>query len=576
MHASLPSLNPELIAGLPRKQKVELLLLLEEKAKREALKTNSVVGFVCPDKGFTHALKRVQGQWQPTEQTPDVYLPAKQERVLLSNKRFIVVIGGRGSTKSVSAGDICLIDARDNGAKTYCLREYQSSIKNSVHSLLKEEIDRLEFKDFEVLQNSIHYKGRDCFEFAGLARNVDSIKSAYGFKRFLVEESQSLSTESLRALTPTARAKPNKGLPKQFRPDEFLNDVQEAVIQDGVSIVFVANPASSQDPFSQRFIVPFLTDLETNGFYEDDLHLIVVMNYTDNPWFAESGLEAERQWDYEHLDRALYDHIWLGKFNDSVESALIKAEWFDACVDAHIKLGFKPKGAKIASHDPSDEGKDTKGYAMRHGAVFLDVQEKKDGNVNEGGHWAADIAIKQGVDAFSWDGGGMGAGLAEQMSADFKGKNVQLSVYNGAFSPDRPEAIYKPAVQSPVAGQKTNEQTFYNTRAQYHWDFRDRVYRTYRAVTHHEYCDPDQLISFSSSIALLSKLRAEACRIPIKPNTNGMNTLYTKEEMRAKFKIPSPNLFDSAVQTLRHIPVTQARPVMPQPIRAIGLSGVRR
>ncbi len=568
-------IHAEQIAALPRKQKIHLLALLGEKAKREALKIASVVGFVCPDKGFTHAIKRSGGVWVKTEQAPDIYLPAKQERVLLSSKRFIVLIGGRGSTKSVSAGDICLVDARDNGSKTYCLREYQSSIKNSVHSLLKEEIDRLEFKDFEVLQNSIHYKGRDCFEFAGLARNVDSIKSAYGFKRFLVEESQSLSTESLRALTPTARAKPNKGLPKQFN-DAFLTEVQEAAIQDGVSIMFVANPASSEDPFSQRFIVPFNAELEANGFYEDDLHLIVVMNYMDNPWFAESGLEAERQWDYDHLDRALYDHIWLGKFNDSVESALIKAEWFDACVDAHIKLGFQPKGAKISSHDPSDEGKDTKGYAMRHGVVFLDIQEKKDGNVNEGGHWAADVAIKQQVDAFSWDGGGMGAGLAEQMGVDFKGKNVQLTVYNGALSPDHPQAIYKPALQSAVANQKTNEQTFYNMRAQYHWDFRDRVYRTFRAVVHKEYCDPDKLISFSSQIALLSKLRAEACRIPIKPNTNGMNTLYTKEEMRSKFKIPSPNLFDSAVQTLRHMPVAQIRPVMPQPIRSIGSVGMRR
>ena len=558
------------ISTIPRKQRLELVQLLAEQQRRQSQKTNTVVGFVCPDKGFTHALKKVKGKWERTDQKPQIYLSAKTERVLTSEKRFIVIIGGRGSAKSVSAGDICLIGASDNAEKTYCLREYQSSIKNSVHSLLKEEIERLEFKGFEVLQNSIHFKDKDCFEFAGLARNVDSIKSAYGFKKFLIEEAQSLSVESLRALTPTARAKPNKGIPIKFREDQAVEQMQDMIINSGVSLVFVANPFSSEDPFSKRFITPFLGELDSHGFYEDELHLIVVMNYTDNPWFAESGLEAERQWDYDHLDRALYDHIWLGKFNDSVESALIRKEWFDACIDAHKVLGFQPRGVKIASHDPSDTGPDTKGYVMRHGSVVLDVQEKEDGNVNEGGHWAADIAIKQQVDAYSWDGGGMGVGLAEQNGKDFQGKNIQLSMFIGAEEPDYPDSFYKPAIGSPVQQQRTNKQAFKNKRAQYYFELRDRVYRTYRAVVHKEYCDPDSLISICGDIPLLSKLRAEVCRLPIKPNTNGLNELYTKEEMRNKFKISSPNLADPLAQTMRYIPPYKMEVRRPQPIRVMG------
>ncbi len=556
--------------SIPRKQKLELVQLLAEQQRRQANKTNTVVGFVCPEKGFTHALKKVKGKWEQTDQQPSVYLAAKMEKALVSDKRFVVILGGRGSSKSVSAGDIRLIGAADNAEKTYCLREYQSSIKNSVHSLLKEEIDRLEFKQFEVLQNSIHYKDKDCFEFAGLARNVDSIKSAYGFKCFLVEEAQSLSSESLQALTPTARAKPNKGLPIQFRDDQGVEELQALIVNTGVSIMFVANPGSSEDPFSKRFITPFLADLERDGIYEDELHLIMVMNYTDNPWFAESGLEAERVWDYEHLDRALYDHIWLGKFNDSVDSALIKADWFDACIDAHKVLGFEPRGVKISSHDPSDEGKDTKGYVMRHGSVVLDVQEKSDGNVNEGGHWAANIAIAQQVDCYSWDGGGMGVGLAEQNGKDFMGKKIQLSMFIGAETPDNPDSAYKPALMSAVQQQRTNKQAFKNKRAQYYFELRDRVYRTYRAVVHKEYCDPDNLISFSATIPLLSKLRAEVCRLPIKPNNNGLNELYTKEEMRSKFKIASPNLADPLMQTMRFIPMYQAPVRMPPPVRVMG------
>ena len=66
---------------------------------------------------------------------------------------------------------------------------------------------------------------------------------------------------------------------------------------DDVQMVFCANPASSEDPFSQRFITPFQTELDQNGIYEDDMHLIIKMNWSDNPWFDDSGLEAERLFD---------------------------------------------------------------------------------------------------------------------------------------------------------------------------------------------------------------------------------------------------------------------------------------
>jgi len=547
--------------SLSKAEKIQFLQLMEEKERREAKRKKNVIGLVCPDKGLVKRVKYSNSGWSETSDTPDIYFPLVFERALYSDKRFIAIIGGRGSSKSVSVNDLCLVDAQYNDAKTFCLREYQASIRHSVHSLLKAEIERLKMPGFEVLQNSISYNGKESFEFAGIARNIDSIKSSHGFKRFCVEEAQTISDESLRALTPTARNKPNRGLP---------GEIGDEVDLDGVSIIFIANPSSSADPFSKRFIVPYLADLERDGYYEDDLHLIIVMNYMHNPWFADSGLEDERRWDYTNLPRALYDHIWLGKFNDSVSSALIMAEWFDACVDAHKKLGFEPRGLRIASHDPSDGKQDAKGYAMRHGSVVLDVQENLSGSVNEGGHWAARIAIAQGVDAYSWDGAGMGAGLAEQNSKDFDGKKVQLSSFIGAESPDFPDAIYKPALKSPVGGQLTNKQAFKNKRAQYHFALRDRVYATYRAVIHKEYIDPDQLISFASEMPLLQKLRAEICRIPIKPNSNGLNELYTKEEMKSKFKMASPNLAESVMQTLRFIPSYQAAPYIPKSIPVMG------
>jgi phage terminase large subunit len=164
------------------------------------------------------------------------------------------------------------------------------------------------------------------------------------------------------------------------------------------------------------------------------------------------------------------------------------------------------------------------------------------------------------------------------MGADFQGKATVLSVFRGSESPDFPDAAYRSAIafsptenaNAPVANQKTNSDSFRNKRAQYYFELRDRCYRTYRAVVHGEYHDPAKMISFDSSIELLPKLRAELCRLPIKPNGNGLFELYTKQEMKTKFKMASPNLADPVMMLMRYIPQGSVKPVIPRPMRPMG------
>jgi phage terminase large subunit len=93
------------------------------------------------------------------------------------------------------------------------------------------------------------------------------------------------------------------------------------------------------------------------------------------------------------------------------------------------------------------------------------------------------------------------------------------------------------------------------------------------AITQHTYTDPDTLISFSSDITELTQLRSELCRLPIKPNPNGMFELYTKEEMLKKFKIPSPNLADSVKMLFKVVHVPQfGNTKRPKPIKPMGES----
>ena len=211
-------------------------------------------------------------------------------------------------------------------------------------------------------------------------------------------------------------------------------------------------------------------------------------------------------------------------------------------------------------------GPDDKAYLHRHGIVITGISEKTDGNVNEGGHWAAKLAIEDQADYYSWDADGMGAGLAEQNSRDFEGKHTELVMFKGSEAPDSPKTPYNEPTKrtaKSVDDLKTIGETFLNKRAQYTYDLRDAIYRTYRAVVHGEMMDPETLISFSSEIELLPKVRAQVCRMPRKPNSQGRLALYTKEELKRLYQMDSPNLFDVCMMSRRYEPEAQdAAPVL--------------
>lgn len=455
---------------------------------------------------------------------PKLQVSEKLRPILTKKQRYIIIVGGRGSGKSQGVADVCLMHSQVMALKIGCGRQFQNSIDDSVYALLKAEIENLGLQGFDTTANTIKNKEGGEFKFRGLARNIDSVKSMFGFDRFWVEEAQSLSAESIRILTPTIR-------------------------RDNSQIWMTANPMSSADPFSQRFIVPFLKELERDNYYEDDLHVIIKVTYRDNPWFPEV-LEQERAYDEKHKSAAEYNHVWLGAFNDSVENAIIKTEWFNAAIDAHIKLGIKPLGMKLASHDPSDTGPDAKGYCLRHGSVILDVQENLHGDVNEGCDWALELAIEHQSDIFTWDGGGMGAPLRRDIGKTLSGKKIDIVMFNGADEPDDADEIYEHIDGRETSKPKTNRHTFLNKRAQYCWRLRDRFYATYLAVVKKQYIDPDTLISISSEIKCLDQLRSEVCRIPIKNNSRGLIQIMSKEEMLRVHKIPSPNLFDAMMMSM--------------------------
>ena len=171
------------------------------------------------------------------------------------------------------------------GADIYCLREFQESVLDSVHRVFEGSInDRLKLTGWTVEEKRVKAPNGARTIYRGAARNPDNIQSAQGYKYSWFEEAHRASKTSLDKLLPTILRNP------------------------GAECWFSANPQSSGDPFSQRFIVPWLTELQSKGYYEDDLHLIVMVNWRDNPWWS-ADQEKLRVWDYEHRPRAEYDWI---------------------------------------------------------------------------------------------------------------------------------------------------------------------------------------------------------------------------------------------------------------------------
>ena len=456
---------------------------------------------------------------------PEMEIPEKLLPLIEKKKRFKVLIGGRGGAKSQTICDIAIMDAHTRGLKIAFFREFQNSIEDSSFSLLCDEIKRMKVQGFTIKASSIEADGQDAFKFRGLARNAESIKSMHGFDRFIVDEAQTISFQSLKILTPTLR-------------------------EEESEIWFSGNPGSSADPFSQRFIKPFEKELRRDGYYEDDMHLIIWINYDNNPFFP-AVLNQERLYDKKHMTEALYNHVWEGEYYDSVDNCLIPTAWFDAAIDAHIKKGFKAEGAIVAAHDPSDEGPDSKGYCLRHGSVVLDIAEKLDGDINQGGDWATEKAIKARADLFVFDCDGMGIGLKRQIDSALNGKKMDYFMFKGSEAAENPNHAFIDTDNPDHRNRKTNKESLKNKRAQYYWRLRERFYATYRCVENGEFIDSDKMISLSSEIDCLDQLRSEVCRIPLKLNDNSRIQIMSKIDMARKpYELPSPNLADALMMTM--------------------------
>lgn len=488
------------------------------------------------------------GDMKPTNKKPTVLLVEKLEPAILEYKKYKCFYGGRGGTKTIFAQNVFVSDVHSSATKNYILRERMTALRESIYSGIETTINKSGLGGFLSVPSKWEIRNGNGGKlvFGGM-KNIIDMKGAAAFKRFLMEEAEKTSQNTIDVLGPTLRDVP------------------------GAELWYLWNTGSSQDPMSKEFITPYQADLDKCGYYEDDYHMIIKLTYEDNPWFKyDESLQQELDKDRQKVKRGImsqsrFDGIWHGKFNDDVSSSVIKEDWFKACIDAHIKLnlfkGGDPVGLKNAACDPSDVGNDPCGYAARQNIVFMDIDEIEGENGNRKMDEACKRAAVFGADSFGYDADGLGATLRDNVDKCFNGKGTQIYAYKGSSSIHDPKAEFK-SETAQLTNRKEkllNEDVLFNKKAQNTIGIAERIYNTWEAVAEGVYHDPDKLISFNSKTIkpeMLEKLKAEASKTPIKPG----NTIkfYTKEELRkgilmpdgSRLKIPSPNLFDACMVSL--------------------------
>lgn len=157
---------------------------------------------------------------------PDVYRELYQPT---RPWRHICLYGGRSSGKSTQVGNSKLISGMQRRERGLCTREIQNSIAESVHQLLRDQIEKYNLDSWEVQKEIIRNKktGSEIY-FKGLHNNSQSIKSFEGVDWCWVEEAQSVSAESINTLIPTIR-KPGSQIIWTFNPLTEHDPVWELV-----------------------------------------------------------------------------------------------------------------------------------------------------------------------------------------------------------------------------------------------------------------------------------------------------------------------------------------------------------
>jgi phage terminase large subunit len=231
-------------------------------------------------------------------------IPAKLVPVFSGKADIRGAKGGRGSAKTRTFAKMTAVRAHmwaqaGEEGLILCGRQYMNSLEDSSLEEIKAAIRETPWllPHFDIGEKYIRTACRRIsYTFAGLDRNISSIKSKARLRLCWVDEAEAVTDAAWQVLIPTLR-------------------------EEDSELWLTWNPERKTSATNKRF----------GGPQDDPLVKIVEMNWRDNPWFPailerkRLKDEAERPEDYAHIWEGAYKAVTKGAYYAS-QVMLMKAE----------------------------------------------------------------------------------------------------------------------------------------------------------------------------------------------------------------------------------------------------------
>lgn len=290
---------------------------------------------------------------------------------------------------------------------------------------------------------------------------------------------------------------------------------------------------------------------------------VFVLDWRDHPAKTQDWYDKRRA----QAESAGLLHILAQEVDRNYAAALIgtiiKAEWLQSCIDAHIVLkeadpehyGAIEDGPWGAGFDVADEGLDRNAFAKNKGIVLREAAEWGDRDTGASARLAISLAESTLPIVIQYDSIGVGAGVkAETNRLDSEGKmpkGIRFVPWNAGAAVQNPEQRVNPGDKdSPL-----NKDFFQNLKAQGWWLLARRCEKTHRAVQslklpreQRVIYPVDELISLSSKLAMLRQIEKELCQ-PTMSKGASMKLVVDKTPEGTR----SPNFGDAIMQTYHPI-----------------------
>lgn len=190
--------------------------------------------------------------------------------------RHILYHGGRSSGKSTTVAIYLVTLATNRPVRILCCREVQRSIKESVHRLLSDCIQKYKLPGWTITEETLRNRNGSEFIFKGLHGNDQDVKSTEGVDICWVEEAQSVSMNSIDVLIPTIR-------------------------KDGSFLIWTMNRLTEEDPVWNRI-----------AKNPDDRTYVRQVNSDEIELLLSPEVIHERE-KMRKDNPELFEHVWLGQ-----------------------------------------------------------------------------------------------------------------------------------------------------------------------------------------------------------------------------------------------------------------------